>query len=103
MDKLLLTAGEAAHALGIGRSKLYELMARGAIASVRLDGSRRLTPSALADYVHRLEAGVGDHRPTAAPVASPLGEQRDQGWASDPVMGSGDAAHRRSPAPTAWS
>jgi excisionase family DNA binding protein len=37
----LLTVPEAAEALAISRSKLYELLASGAIASVRIDGSRR--------------------------------------------------------------
>lgn len=37
----LLTAIEAASILGIGRSKLYELVARGAVRSVKLDRCRR--------------------------------------------------------------
>ena len=41
----LLTASEAAALLGIGRSKLYELMARGVITSVKVDRCRRFRRS----------------------------------------------------------
>jgi excisionase family DNA binding protein len=46
-----LTVPEAAEALAISRSKLYELLASGAIASVRIDGSRRIPIKALEEYV----------------------------------------------------
>lgn len=36
MDKLLLTPAEAAEALGIGRSKVYELLASGQLPAVRV-------------------------------------------------------------------
>jgi integrase len=39
MPRLLLTVQEAAEALAISRSKLYELLASGAIASIHIDGS----------------------------------------------------------------
>ena len=42
MPRLLLTVPEAAEALAISRSKLYELLASGAITSIRIDGSRRI-------------------------------------------------------------
>ena len=35
MDKLLLRPTEAAAAIGVGRSKVYELLARGDLPSVR--------------------------------------------------------------------
>ncbi|GAA1565395.1 hypothetical protein GCM10009678_55550 [Actinomadura kijaniata] len=54
MTRLLLTVPEAAKALAISRSKLYELLASGAIRSVRIDGSRRIPYSALTDYVDTL-------------------------------------------------
>ncbi len=47
MTRLLLTVPEAAEALAISRSKLYELLASGAVASIRIDGSRRIPVSAL--------------------------------------------------------
>ncbi|MGW2312799.1 helix-turn-helix domain-containing protein [Actinomadura luteofluorescens] len=54
MPKLLLTVPEAAKALAISRSKLYELLASGAVRSVRIDGARRIPLSALNDYVNAL-------------------------------------------------
>lgn len=54
MPKLLLTVPEAAKALSISRSKLYELLASGALRSVRIDGARRIPLNALNDYVNAL-------------------------------------------------
>lgn len=54
MSRLLLTVKEAAESLGIGRSKAYELLKRGELASVYIDGSRRVPTSALEEYVTRL-------------------------------------------------
>jgi excisionase family DNA binding protein len=54
MTRLLLTVPEAAQALAISRSKLYELIASGAIRSVRIDGSRRIPADALTTYIHNL-------------------------------------------------
>jgi excisionase family DNA binding protein len=54
MTRLLLTVPEAAQALAISRSKLYELLASGALASIRIDGSRRIPLAALEEYISRL-------------------------------------------------
>ncbi|GAB2828965.1 hypothetical protein GCM10027176_36450 [Actinoallomurus bryophytorum] len=54
MTRLLLTVPEAAEALGISRSKLYELIKAGAVASLRIDGSRRVPYRALTSYVDQL-------------------------------------------------
>jgi excisionase family DNA binding protein len=54
MTRLLLTVPEAADALAISRSKLYELLAAGLVRSVRIDGSRRIPVEALATYVATL-------------------------------------------------
>jgi excisionase family DNA binding protein len=54
MDKLLLTPIEAAEALGIGRSKLYELIQSGQLPSVRIGTCRRV-PS---EVVHRFVADL---------------------------------------------
>ena len=56
MPRLLLTVPEAAEALAISRSKLYELLASGDVASIRIDGSRRIPLIALEEYVSRLLA-----------------------------------------------
>jgi excisionase family DNA binding protein len=54
MTRLLLTVPEAAEALAISRSKLYELIAAGLVRSVRIDGSRRVPVEALETYVGHL-------------------------------------------------
>ena len=54
MTRLLLTVPEAAEALAISRSKLYELLAAGLVQSVRIDGSRRVPIEALETYVAQL-------------------------------------------------
>jgi excisionase family DNA binding protein len=54
MTRLLLTVPQAAEVLGISRSKLYELIKAGAIASLRIDGSRRVPYRALTSYVDQL-------------------------------------------------
>ena len=51
-----MTVPEAAEALAISRSKLYELITSGTIASIRIDGSRRIPLTALEDYISRLLA-----------------------------------------------
>lgn len=56
MDKVLLTPNEAAEALSIGRSKLYGLLAEGALHSVHIGSCRRVPLAAVMAYVQRLEA-----------------------------------------------
>jgi excisionase family DNA binding protein len=55
-NTLLLTAEEAAAELRIGRSRMFDLIREGAIQSVKIGTSRRITRSALAAYVATLEA-----------------------------------------------
>jgi len=54
--EVLLTPAEAAAVLKIGRSKLYELMARGAINSVKLGRCRRFRRSDLDHFIRWLAA-----------------------------------------------
>ena len=54
MNKVLLTAEEAADALSIGRTKLYELVALGLLRSVQIGKSRRIPVSAIHEFVDRL-------------------------------------------------
>jgi len=54
MDKMLLTPEEAAQTLSIGRSKVYELLRAGALASVRIGASRRIPVEAVHAYVTAL-------------------------------------------------
>jgi excisionase family DNA binding protein len=58
MDKLLLTPAEAARALGIGRTKVYELIASGALASVQIGRCRRVPRETLAELVSALRGAA---------------------------------------------
>ena len=52
---LMLTPEEAALALRVGRSKVYDLMRVGELRSVKIGGSRRISVNALTEYVAALE------------------------------------------------
>jgi excisionase family DNA binding protein len=52
---LMLTPEEAALALRVGRSKVYELMRAGVLRSVKIGGSRRISVTALTEFVATLE------------------------------------------------
>jgi len=62
-DRLLLRPEEAARVLGIGRSKLYELLAAGEIESVQIGSCWRVPVEGLHRYVDRLRAA--DQRESA--------------------------------------
>lgn len=51
MDKLLLTPIEAANAIGVGTSKIYELLASGAIPSIRIGKSIRVPADKLREWI----------------------------------------------------
>jgi excisionase family DNA binding protein len=51
--KLLLTPDEAAHALGIKRTKLYEMSIAGELESIKIGASRRFLLRSLEAYVER--------------------------------------------------
>lgn len=53
---ILLTVNEAASRLGLGKTKVYELMMRGELASVRIGAARRIPTRSLEEYVERLLA-----------------------------------------------
>lgn len=61
-NKLLVRVDEAAARLGISRSKLYELMAAGHIAYVKIGRSVRIPTTALEEFVESLEAQVTSWR-----------------------------------------
>ncbi|UGQ58976.1 helix-turn-helix domain-containing protein [Rhodococcus pyridinivorans] len=44
--------------LGIGRSKLYELMDAGEIRSVKIGRNRLVPESAITEFIQRLESGA---------------------------------------------
>ena len=54
MEKLLLSPEEAAEALGVGRSRVYDLMRTRQLLSVRIGKSRRVPVAAVHAYVERL-------------------------------------------------
>ena len=58
MEKLLLTADEAAGLLGLGRTKVYELMGAGLIESVKIGRSRRVTVTGVHEFLDRLRDRV---------------------------------------------
>ncbi len=59
MEKLLLTPTEAAEVLSISRSKLYELIGQGRLATVTIDTSRRVPSHALVEFIESLQHGDG--------------------------------------------
>ena len=50
-NRLLLRPAEAGEAIGIGRSKIYELLAAGVIPSVRIGKAVRVPVSSLERFV----------------------------------------------------
>jgi excisionase family DNA binding protein len=53
--RLLYRPEEAAAVLGLGRTKVYELIASGEIRSVKVGGCRRVSATALAAFVTDLD------------------------------------------------
>jgi excisionase family DNA binding protein len=59
MERLLLRPKEAAEVLGVGRSKMYALLAAGEVPSVRVGRSVRVPAEALQHWVaSRVVAGT---------------------------------------------
>lgn len=56
MDTELLTIPEVMVRLRLSRAKVYELIATGELASVKIGRCRRVVPSALVDYIGALTA-----------------------------------------------
>lgn len=56
MPRLLLTPEEAAQVLGIGRTKVYELILDRTLESVKIGASRRVPSEALVEFVASLRA-----------------------------------------------
>ena len=54
--RLLLTIPEAAQVLGIGRSKLYELIAAKQLETVKIGRCTRVPAAAIEDFVDRLRS-----------------------------------------------
>jgi excisionase family DNA binding protein len=58
--RLLLTPEEAAQALGIKRTMMFELLANRRVESVKIGRTRRVPIAALHDYVERLRSCSGE-------------------------------------------
>jgi excisionase family DNA binding protein len=56
MERLMLRVAEAGDAIGIGRSKAYELVASGELPSVRIGASIRVPVDALRAWAERKAA-----------------------------------------------
>lgn len=54
MNRKLYRVEEVADALDIGRTKVFDLIRAGQLASVKVGGSRRITERAIEDYIDRL-------------------------------------------------
>ena len=53
VNKLLITVNEAATSLSIGRPKMWQLVMRGEVPSIKIGASRRIPVSVLEDYVQQ--------------------------------------------------
>jgi excisionase family DNA binding protein len=66
ISKKLLTINEAASALGLGRSLIYTLVAKGELKSIKIGRARRIPLSAIDEFIEqRLEqepSDAGDRR-----------------------------------------
>jgi excisionase family DNA binding protein len=56
VERLLRVEDVARDVLHIGRTRVYELIASGELASVAVGRSRRIPESALQEYIDRLKA-----------------------------------------------
>lgn len=54
--RLLLRPEEVARALGVSRTTVFELIRSGALRSVKIGAARRVSATALAEFVAGLEA-----------------------------------------------
>lgn len=55
VGRLLLRPEQAAEALSIGRTAVFELIRSGRLRSIKIGGRRRIPASALAEFVRQLE------------------------------------------------
>ncbi|MGQ0629415.1 MAG: helix-turn-helix domain-containing protein [Sporichthyaceae bacterium] len=60
MATVLLTVEDAAEALALGRTKVYELLDAGALRSVKIGRARRIPLDALHEFVQQLGPNQAD-------------------------------------------
>lgn len=56
MTGKLLKVGDVCDRLQMGKSKVFEFIARGELESLKIDGARRVTEEQLAEFIARREA-----------------------------------------------
>lgn len=81
VEKLLLRPGEAAEMLGVGRSKVYALLAAGELPGVRVGHSVRVPLEELRKWVDEHSRGAGGEGSAGrAPLTGegPLGQGSDE-------------------------
>ena len=62
METALLNVEEAAQALGLGRSKCYELVLQGQLKSFKIGRSRKIPVEAIIEFIRdRLDEVGGSH------------------------------------------
>jgi excisionase family DNA binding protein len=66
---LLLSVEEAAAQLRIGRSRMFDLIRRGEVLSVKVGGSRRVPYDSVKAYVDRLVSKQASDSGTGLPTA----------------------------------
>jgi excisionase family DNA binding protein len=64
MDRELVSVPEAAEALGLSRSKTYELVSAGVLPSVTIGRARRVRVDALRRFVSGLASGDARYSPS---------------------------------------
>ena len=57
----LLCVGDVCSTLGLGRTKIFELIANSSLPSVKIGASRRIRESALRTYIDELEPPSASH------------------------------------------
>ena len=58
MDPILLTIPQAAAAIGIGRSHIYQMLARGQLEAVKVGRRRLIIAQSVKDFVASLRQSV---------------------------------------------
>jgi excisionase family DNA binding protein len=58
VPRRLYTVAETATALAISRSKVYDLIHGGRLASVKIDGARRVSDTSIDEFIEGLKGGI---------------------------------------------
>jgi putative molybdopterin biosynthesis protein len=66
MEKLLFRPGEAAEVLGLSRTKVYDLIARGELPSVRVGHSIRVRAADLSSWLQDLRRDDSEADPSGS-------------------------------------